>query len=124
MGASMPDVQRHADDAFESVRAMSRVSDDRVLPAPFAHEVFGSLHDLALMLPQVFDQLSTSLYRALIELDTYESDGGSPIDRTAEARARLAEASTLAVQMGAALEGAQDAVSLQGHRPWAPRGRA
>jgi hypothetical protein len=118
MGATQPDIQRHADDAVESVRAMAAVARGRLLPAPFAHDVLGSLQALAGMLPQAFDGISLGLHLALVELDTYEVDGASPIARTADAQTALSEAGRLADELVLLLETAQESVSQQGHRPW------
>lgn len=115
MTETLPDVLRHADEAQESIGAMSRVA-PKVLTAPIAHDVLSKLEALAYQLAPVFDQISAGLTRALEEFDTYEHDGDDPEINTATARAFLGRAGQLALQMGEFIDEAKTAISEQGHR--------
>ncbi len=115
MSDTLPDALRHADTAQESIRSMTRVMPN-VLTAPIASDVLGELMAMSHLLPEAFIKIGLGLTRALSEFETYENDGSDPEISVVTARAFLEHAADLARQMGEALDGAQTAISEQGHK--------
>jgi hypothetical protein len=115
MAEMLPDVLRHAEAAYDSIRAINHVTPP-IVTAPTVYDVLGNLKGVGNMLPQALIQLAAALGRANDEYETYEDDGGHSAKRTATAQKHLMRAAELADQLGDELDAAQSSISHQGFR--------
>lgn len=116
MTETLPDSVRHAETAYEAVRALNHLTQAGALPGPVAYELLGSLKALCNSLPQAFGQIGNGLTRSQEELNVFEDDGGDPVARTATAVNHLIRAAELADQLADELAVARSAVSRQRYR--------
>ena len=117
-----PTIVRHADEAYEAVRAINHATiDAHSIPAPVVYDFLGNIKTAAGHgISQALGQVATGLLRSLDTHDVYD-DNGDPTDNAAAAAALMHEAADLATQIGTLLEEAQSRISRQGYNaPDAP----
>ena len=116
------DVVRHADDAYEAIRALNHGT-HRTLPAPLVYDLLGNLNNVGYGLEQLLGQMSTGLTRSLAGYDVYDGSR-EPGESVALANDAMRTAARLAHDIGALLAAAQTAINLQGYngRKHGPRG--
>jgi hypothetical protein len=110
---SSDDPVRHADDAYEAIRALNHRT-RQTMPAPVVYDLLGNLNNLGHGLNQLLAQLSDGLYRSLREYDVYDHNG-DPYESVAIANQAMRRAAHLAGQIGQLLTDAQVAINLQGY---------
>lgn len=74
--------------AYESIRAINRLTCNQPIPPPVLHHVLGNPKRVGHFLPQVLDQLGHGLLRSLAEFDVYDS-AGDPAANVEQTRASL-----------------------------------
>lgn len=115
MSELFPDALRHADAAYDSIRAVAHTV-PRVLRAPIAYEILGNLKLIGQVAPDAFTRIAAGLDRALTEFEMYEDDGGDPDERVGIAVQHLMRAAAYATRVRDELEAAQSAIAHQGYR--------
>lgn len=113
--SNLPVAVQHADDVYESLRAICHLNGD--YPAPLAYEVLGNLKMAGSALSTVCERLSSGLQRSLDNYDVYDDAGKDPVMSVADARKHLERASLLAQELATALGQAQTAINTQGYHP-------
>lgn len=116
------DLVRHADDAYEAIRALNHGT-YRTLPAPVVYDLLGNLNNVGHGLAQLLGQISTGLTRSLAEYDVYDHNR-EPAESVALANDAMRTAAQHAHELGALLAAAQTAINSQGYndRRHEPRG--
>ena len=106
-----------ADQAYAGLRSINHATiSPAPLPAPAVYRVLGSLKLIGYALDQACGQLAARLRESLATYDVYNHDGTDPAAAVAKAQHHLAEAGQSAHLATRALEAAQSAIALQGHR--------
>jgi hypothetical protein len=105
---------RHADTAFEAIRALNHGT-YRTLPAPTIYALLGNLQSAAGSgLAQLLGQMADGLTRSLTEYDVYDNNR-DPAESVALATEAMREAAHHAQALGRLLSEAQSAISMQGY---------
>jgi hypothetical protein len=112
--SSEDDIITHADNAYESIRAINHLSGTPV-PAPVAYAVLGNYYLASFSLAQALGELGHNLERSLDSHLIYEDDGRDPAESVAAARLSLEEGAHTATRLGELLQAAQNAIAGQGN---------
>lgn len=115
MTETLPDVRRHATEAAESVRAMTRTL-PRVLPAPLLYDLLSELSLMNGQLAHTFPRLASKLNLSLEELDVHQDDGGDPRYAAAKAVEHMERMRELTEQLMLEADSAKQAIAQQGYR--------
>jgi hypothetical protein len=107
------ELRRHAEDAYEAIRALNHGT-WRAIPAPLAYDLLGNLNNVGYGLEQLLRQLGDGLSRSLTEYDVYDNNR-DPADSVAEAVKAMRTAAGHAHEIGQLLADAQGAISAQGY---------
>lgn len=110
-----PTIVRHADEAYEAVRAINHATiNAQSIPAPVVYDFLGNTKTGGgYGLQQALAQVADGLLRSLETHEVY--DDGDPAENAQAAADLMREASALAGRIGALLEQAQSRISYQGH---------
>lgn len=109
-----PAYVRHAEDAYESYRAINHGAAPQGLPAPGVYAFLGETKAAAWSLAQALEDVGSGLVKSLDHYAVY--DQGDPQGNAEDARARMGEAAALARQINGLLERAQGAIAEQGYK--------
>ena len=116
MGETLPDVVRHADTAYEAIRAINHLTIGGVVVPPTAYELIGNLKALSNTLPQAVKQIGAGLAQSLEQFEVFEDKGADPQKTVDEARMHLLDAAADFDAAANKLELAQQAVAHLGFR--------
>src|SRR5262245_14245538 len=114
-GDTHDELVRHADDAYEAIRALNHRT-WRAIPAPLVYGLLGNLNGLGYGLEQLFLQLSHGLACSLAEYDVYDHNR-DPAESVAVANKAMWTAARHAHEIGVLLSTAQTAINQQGYTP-------
>lgn len=116
MTEQTPAIVQHADDAYESIRAINHRGAPPT-PAPVVYGVLGNLKTAGgYGLQQALSQLAIALEGSLETFDVYDQPGEDPAESVQAATESIRQAATLAGQIGVLLDAAQSAIASQGYR--------